>query len=185
MSFPGLISPQAFGAEITALMPSIISPKRKIGTIVPDITIEEEGRDRVTTTEHPVEQGANITDHAYKNPAELTMYVGFSNSSRAAGGDPNYAKDRYNDLLTLQVGRDPVTIITGKRKYTNMILHEVEIRNDETTEDALMVRILAREIIVVKTTSSPISSQDNQAQPQKTAPVQQQGTVQLSPQGAT
>jgi hypothetical protein len=45
-----------------------------------DITIEETHSDQMEITEHPIEQGANITDHAFKRPAEVTLKLGWSNS---------------------------------------------------------------------------------------------------------
>ncbi len=53
---------------------------RKIGLLVPDVVISEKHQDTLEITEHPVELGAEIADHAYKRPAEVTMEVGFSSS---------------------------------------------------------------------------------------------------------
>lgn len=44
------------------------------------IVIEEHHSDNLEITQHPIEQGAAITDHAYKRPAELTLKLGWSNS---------------------------------------------------------------------------------------------------------
>ena len=51
------------------------------GTINIPATFEETMTDLVTVTDHPVEAGAQISDHAYYRPAELTMHCGWSNSS--------------------------------------------------------------------------------------------------------
>ena len=56
---------------------------RKLGTIIPNVVVEEVHTDTLTITDHPVEQGAPITDHAFKNPAELSMRIGWSSSSLA------------------------------------------------------------------------------------------------------
>ncbi len=55
---------------------------RKIDLLVPDVIISEKHQDTLEITEHPVEIGAEIADHAYKRPAELTMEVGFSGVDR-------------------------------------------------------------------------------------------------------
>jgi hypothetical protein len=68
-------------AAQVALDYAIFRTYRKIETIVPDCTIEERHSDRLVITEHPVEQGAAISDHAYKLPSEVTIRYGFSNSS--------------------------------------------------------------------------------------------------------
>jgi hypothetical protein len=58
-----------------------IIPQGQIGDIPIQATLEETGTDLVTVTDHPVEAGAEISDHAYYRPAELTMRCGWSNAS--------------------------------------------------------------------------------------------------------
>lgn len=53
---------------------------RKIGSIIANITIRERHQDDLEITDHPVEQGAQISDHAFKRPAEVTIEVAWSNS---------------------------------------------------------------------------------------------------------
>lgn len=55
--------------------------------IVALVTISEEHNDELEVTEHPVEQGAPITDHAYKKPSQLTLTLGWSNSPKPSTGD--------------------------------------------------------------------------------------------------
>lgn len=58
---------------------------RKMGGTLPDIiataVVEEHHRDRLEITSHPVEIGAAISDHAYLQPPEVTITLGWSNSS--------------------------------------------------------------------------------------------------------
>lgn len=80
----------------------LIRPKRGIynavsddGTSIPDIiaqaVIEERHSDVLEITEHPVEQGAAIADHAFKRPAEVTLTLGWSNSPSNSGSLINAA----------------------------------------------------------------------------------------------
>ena len=57
---------------------------KKIGpkTIIADATVEERHMDRLEITNHPVETGAAITDHAFYHPPELTLVLGWSNSAK-------------------------------------------------------------------------------------------------------
>lgn len=61
-----------------------VSPTLPNGFVLPDIvaqaTIEERHLDRLELTEHPIEQGAAITDHAYILPAEVVLRLGWSAS---------------------------------------------------------------------------------------------------------
>ncbi len=52
-----------------------------IGGIQVDTTMEEHYEDTLEITEHPVEAGANISDHSYKRPMELVLRCGWSDSS--------------------------------------------------------------------------------------------------------
>lgn len=59
--------------------------------IVPQIVVEEMHQDVLTITQHPVEQGAAIADHAYKEPAEVTIKCAWSNSPAGPSGLVGYA----------------------------------------------------------------------------------------------
>jgi hypothetical protein len=73
------IGSQALSAA--GLMPAFIRAGRSIGTIIPDVTIEEHHHDRLEITQHPVAKGTPISDHAYRMPAEVTMRLGWTNSN--------------------------------------------------------------------------------------------------------
>lgn len=48
---------------------------RKIGLIVPSVVVSEKHSDTLEITEHPVEIGAAVADHAYKRPSEVVLVV--------------------------------------------------------------------------------------------------------------
>ncbi len=60
-------------------------PKRSFGEFTAQVTLEESHRDELNITEHPVESGAAIADHAYRRPAELTIRCAWSNSPSDSG----------------------------------------------------------------------------------------------------
>lgn len=68
------------GSSILSNVLTVI-PQGNIGGIVVPATLEETSTDLVNVTDHPVEAGAEISDHAYYRPAELVMRCGWSNSS--------------------------------------------------------------------------------------------------------
>jgi hypothetical protein len=53
--------------------------------LIPDATIEEVHTDDMEITDHPVEQGTAISDHAFKRPAELIITAGWSDSPNNSG----------------------------------------------------------------------------------------------------
>ena len=90
-------------------------PQRSIGGFTANVTIEEVGTDELMITKHPVQSGTYLTDHAYLQPARLEI--------RAAWGqtDGVPVTEIYNRLLDLQASREPFAVITGKRKYNDML----------------------------------------------------------------
>ena len=101
-----------------------------------DVTEEEEHRDQLFITEHPVEVGASVSDHAYKRPSEVQMRISWSNSSH---GDPFFVQSIYDSLLRLQSDRIPFNLYTGKRVYFNMLLGVLGVKTDPENEFSLRV----------------------------------------------
>jgi len=171
-----------------------IDPKRSIGSIVAHVTIEEVGTDELQITEHPVELGANITDHAFKKPAELIVRCGWSNASLAGvvsgvkglitalqGGDAfgsDYVSGIYNQLLALQESRIPFDVTTGKRLYTNMLMRSLGVTTDEKSEYTLMVTAVFKQVLIVLTQATTLPPRDDQAEPESTAETTDAGVKQ-------
>lgn len=160
---------------------AVLSPQRTVGDIDIDCTIEEVHSDELTVTAHPVERGAQISDHAFANPMQLVMRMGWSNSSEAAGGDEGYINDRYAKLLTLQKSRELFDIVTTKRSYEDMLCLSLAVTTDQETGAVLMVTGIFREVILVETYTTPVPPAADHATPEATAPTQETGTKQLAP----
>lgn len=52
--------------------------------LIPQITLEEIHTDELQITDHPVEQGAVISDHAFKRPAQVIITCAWSNTPNKA-----------------------------------------------------------------------------------------------------
>lgn len=87
----------------------IIRPTRKFGPYTAQVTISEQHNDELEITQHPVEQGASITDHAFKRPAELTLTMGWSNSPGGNGSSALLNAGLAAGVLGLQ-GANPTAI---------------------------------------------------------------------------
>ncbi|WP_425327623.1 phage baseplate protein [Pseudomonas nitroreducens] len=173
-----------------------IDPKRSIGPITAMVTLEELSTDNLQITEHPVELGANINDHAFKQPAEVVIRCGWSNSSLGSlisglrqavstiFGDSAFGSDYvsgvYNQLLALQESRIPFDVSTGKRTYQNMLMRSLALTTDPRTEYALMCTVVCRQVIIVQTQATTLPPRDAQANPQGTGEVANMGTKQTA-----
>jgi hypothetical protein len=151
----------------------IIRPKRSLGPIVAQVTIEEVHDDEMEITEHPVEQGAAIADHAYKRPARLRLHARWSNSPSVstpfeglaagvggtfstaqaliAGNAESQARDTYAKLLKLQVERVPFDVVTGKRSYRDMLIRGLTVSTNKELEHTLDAVINLQQVLITTT----------------------------------
>ena len=90
----------------------LIKPKRSIGPIVAQVTLQEVHTDTLEITDHPVEQGAAITDHAFKRPAELIITCAWSNSPGGNGSSALQSAGLAATVLGVQ-GASSATVLTG------------------------------------------------------------------------
>jgi len=166
--------------------PAFFQPhRRSIGGIVAQVTIEEQGSDDVQITEHPVEQGAPIADHAFKRPANVTIRAGWS---RQYAWDLSAETGVYGLLLSWQASLIPFNVITGKRSYSNMLIERLQITTDQHTEFALMATITCRQVIIVGTATTEVTGMSNDgnshADASSTGPSTDNGTKQGDGQGS-
>lgn len=158
----------------------LLRPQRSIGGIAMDVTVEEDHKDELEITEHPVEYGSPIADHAYLKPATLTIKAGVSDASNKATAGDRRTVAVYEALRKLQAGREPFDVVTGKRAYKNMQIKSLGVTTDKETEQVLMVTAELQEIIIayVRAVSVPRSRQRLAA---KTAAPVDKGQVQAEP----
>ncbi|CDG20695.1 putative bacteriophage protein [Xenorhabdus poinarii G6] len=134
--------------------------------IVPSVVISEKHMDATEITEHPVQRGAAISDHAYDRPSEVTMELGFAGggslidmfdlgTGASLGKSP---KEVYQQLLALKASKKPFDVTTGKRMYKNMLIRAIEVTTDKTSENVLMVTLTLREVIIVETQTAPVTA---------------------------
>lgn len=136
----------------------ITGVQRRIGTIIPDVVIEEVTTDVLRVTDHPVEVGAAISDHAFMMPREIVMRCGWSDSS---GGFEGYSATLLSMLIGLQAKREPFEVTTGKRYYKNMLITMINQHTNDETEHALVCTVGMREVILTSTQmgSAPAAAQ--------------------------
>jgi hypothetical protein len=178
----------------------MIIPARSIGTIVADVVVEEHHEDRTTITRHPVEGStgvATISDNAVDEPSEVTLTYGWWPGSTQNSGtatitvtlpdgtpqtmtgsfsNPNFLNAVYAQLLDLRSGHVPFMVYTGRRVYANMLISMLSVTTDKDTENALIIRVVCQQLIIVTTTTFQLSQNPAQVQdPQTGLQVAQQG----------
>ena len=163
---------------------------RKIGLIIPSVVVSEKHSDTLEITEHPVEIGAAVADHAYKRPSEVVMEVGFagggslldfadtSSIGLSLGLSP---QETYQELLDLQNSRIPFDVVTGKRLYSNMLIRALEVTTDKTTENVLSAVLTLREVLITQTQQITVANKSDMKDGASTSAVANAGTKTTKP----
>ena len=174
---------------------------KRIGDILIQATTSESYDDTLSITSHPVESGpygnSVISDHAYKQPLTVTLKCGWSNASyeallgaramdvangKAAADD--YATAIYSQLLSLQEAREPIEVVTSRRRYVNMLIESLGVEHNLASSGALFVTVKLREVIVAQTRVTSLPPYAHQQQKEKTADKQNLGTKSPKPVAA-
>ena len=127
------------------------NPQRKFADIEVDVIINENATDVLTITKQPVQQGASISDHAFKEPTVLSMSIYFK------AGFFTSLSEIYEKLLELQVSRLPFDVITPKRVYRNMLMSTLAQTTDKNTENTLSINVTFQEVIIVNVSTTQVA----------------------------
>lgn len=118
-----------------------------IGPVFFDAVFSTTHEANVTITTQPVEIGANIADHAYVEPDTVTMEIGMSDAFEDAGS--NHSVNAYNMLRSVMEAREPISLYTRLKSYTNMMVVSISVTDDYTTSTALRASIMLQKILIV------------------------------------
>jgi hypothetical protein len=158
----------------------ILYLKTNIGGYFFDAFLRVEHSSSLKITSHPVQSGANISDHAYMEPVTLVMEVGMSDAMDSL--IPNQFKGfdtksvtAYNVLTDLQESRVPFEVHTRLKHYTNMLIENISTADDFKTMNGLRCTVTMKQILLVDVAKTTVSAR-NQATGST-----QQGIVQSTP----
>lgn len=118
---------------------------------------------KLNITEHPIESGANVSDHAFLEPKELTMEIGMSDCMKSiVSGQFKKGNSRsvtaYRTLIELQAQKVPLQIYTRLGIYRNMLIETISAPDDYKTRYGLNVTVTFREVFIAKTQTVKISA---------------------------
>lgn len=141
-----------------------LKPTRKLGTIAIQVVVNETTTDTLTITKQPVQQGAVITDHAYKEPTSFSHTIYFTSGGTTLGISAGKSLDQiYKELLELQSSAIPFDIVTPKRIYHDMLMASLTQTTDKLTENCLAIHATYQQVILVPILAGtvPISALKN------------------------
>lgn len=142
--------------------------RARIGALQLDASVEEEHAGEVEVSEHEVEVGANISDHAREKPETIRISGVVSNTpiaesdrrdqeGRLRRGSEGRADSAYDALRKIKSERQPVTVVTSLRQYENMVMTSLSVPRDAERGDSLhftaafkQIRTVASETVRVE-----------------------------------
>lgn len=122
---------------------TIIAFSRVIGPVPINCIISEQHASGIEITGNPIETGAEVNDHAYVKPKELTLEIGDNN-----------AAETFNALVRFQESRVPFNIVSGFTVYEDMLIENIDATRDATFSRVLNATISLRQVIIVSTAST-------------------------------
>ena len=155
--------------------------KASIDTLVLDATLSEVHSVDVEVTDHPVEVGANVVDHARRKPDVVQLEGIITNAPLGLQprpllrfdpdtpkgqaffdvldgpeADPTRAETAYQRLQGLADGT-PVTIRTTLREYTSMVLESLSVPRSAQTGDSVQFTARFRQVRFVSSRTVAIA----------------------------
>jgi len=128
-----------------------------------DAVIRAEHAQDLRRTEHPVQTGASISDHAYIMPARLILDIGMSDAMDEYSpgmwtGAPTKSVSAYQTMLALQYSRIPLTITTKLRSYTGMVIDSLSPEETAKTVAGLRMRVEFGQIFIAEISIPSVSA---------------------------
>ena len=111
-----------------------------IGPVPIGIFVREKHESDLTITKVPVEQGADITDHAFREPDKISIEIVDQNAAAT-----------WNALKRFQQSRVPFVLVSGLQVYKNLLIEHMEAERDVEFSKVLRGKVDLSEIIIVGT----------------------------------
>jgi hypothetical protein len=151
-----------FGAPVKAQIGT--QPPLLTGLMQFDCSLNEVHTDEAEITEHPVETGANITDHIRKLPASveinglvtdtpIAILASVTARSPVQGAlipSQKRSDDAYALLQQFMENGDLVRVVTSLRDYDNMALSSLSVARDAANGQVLNCVVTLREVFKAK-----------------------------------
>lgn len=131
-----------------------------------DATVSESHAFDLDVTDHPVEEGADITDNARIRPAVITLSCIVSDTPLAAvasardlpgGGGGAPSDEAYARMLAIRDAREPVVVTTSIATYANMVLQSLSIPRAASDGESLRFSATFKEVRIVKNDRKRVS----------------------------
>lgn len=154
--------PRTWGSSLADPLQMVLV-KTNIGGLFFDAIMSTETEEQLTITSHPVQSGANISDHAYREPTRITIEIIMSDvmACRQPGQFNSFLEKSvtaYRRLLDLQRSRIPCSVQTRLGTYQNMLIEHIGAPDDAATREGLRCTVTLREVLVAQVGVTKVSA---------------------------
>ena len=140
------------------IIPSVIAFNNfSVGPIGLPCIISEAHESMLEITDYPIENGANVSDHAFMRPKRLSLEIAAEDAAVT-----------WNALVLFQESRIPFYMVTGLTIYSNMLIERLTAHRDIETSTILRGRAELKEVIIATTASAPVNGQSAGSTPSGT-----------------
>ena len=156
--------PALANANLIGQILNLTYVKTNIGGYFFDAVFRTEHQTRLQITSHPVQGGANISDHAFMDPARVVMEIGMSDA-HAIGGilgqfttAANRSQSAFDILQQMQNSKTLLNVYTRLKQYNNMLIADLRFPDDVKTATGLRETVQLQQVIVVDVPAVKVSS---------------------------
>ena len=138
--------------------------RQKIGTVEFDILDSRDISDNSSLTSNPIEGGGSINDHMIDNPIEISLSGKISEFSirnsllsnaltltNPLTSNSSRLIDAEEELQRLKKEREPLSIVTPYRTYTNMYITSLNIPTGTNTGKAFVFNCVLKQAEIAET----------------------------------
>ena len=154
----------------------------QIASIKLDASLSESHNYSSTITDSPLEDGSVVSDHIINNPFRLDITGSISNIPSLGIGiltlpavtavasiisifkTKNKIKDAEEEFRNIRKKKIVFSVITGLRRYKNMVLESFTFNRDASIGDALEFTASLKQINIVSTKLITINEEDSDSQ---------------------
>lgn len=165
--------------------------KARVGVVQFDASVSEGHGKEAEVPDHPVEVGADISDHIRRKPETLNVngivtnhpivFLASLNAPSPKLGELAPTEDRveaaYSELRRVMDAGELVDAVTTLREYRNMAITSLQVQRDAANGNVLNAQLSLREII--------LASVERVDQPQPVAAAKNLGRKATTPADAT
>jgi hypothetical protein len=123
-----------------------------------DAVVRESHESEIEITEDPVEGGSPIHDHIIIKPKRYEMEGVISDNPMPSGGATVFGSiggrrsvTGYEMMVNLQESGEPFTVLTGLKRYPNMLLEHIAVDQDASTAEVCAFRARLKQVRIVNT----------------------------------